>query len=103
MADVTSVDFTNSLAYVEGSLNTFIYTVSTGSDVYNTGGILLNLPKGYVAIGGVASVSVPSADLTFASVHVSSGVATLFCYGADYAEADGHAVVATVVVKAKKG
>lgn len=104
MSTITSADFANTLTWVEGSMNTFIFNVATGSDTYGTGGITLNLPKGYVAIGGVASVSAaPSANVAFASVQVTSGVAKLYCYNSSYAESNGQAVTVTAIVKAKKG
>lgn len=101
---ITNIDPTNPIQFVTGALDTFVFNLNTGS-LYTKGGVTLNLPTGYVAIGGVAVMSgTPVATAAFPSVVVTQGVAKVKLYDSSLAESLATRVMLIcAVVYAKKG
>jgi hypothetical protein len=72
-----SIEPLNPKQFVTGALDTFIFGF-TDEDYTSEGGIELALPKGYVAVTGMAELSAtPTAEVAAVQVVVSNGVAKL--------------------------
>lgn len=101
---ITNIDPTNPVQFVTGALDTFVFNLNTGS-LYTKGGVTLNLPTGYVAIGGVAVMSgTPISTAASATVVITDGVAKVKYYDSALAEAAATQVMLIcAVVYAKKG
>lgn len=103
---ITFAEPVNDKQYVTGALNTFVFNIDTGTlAIYPDGGITLNLPVGFQAIGGLAVLSgTPTANVLFTSVVVTDGVAKLKVHKANYAQAIGEdEIKVCAAVFAKRG